>query len=128
MKKLYVSDYESFDEMYEALVNWVNENYSDEENATFEYMEYFDEWFVDNVTIIEDAEDLANWWKNNGWTLDRGYGGSNYKQRVHDNTDYESIFWYIQDCFETDDVLEAILITDIQINDLVIFWEDEEEE
>ena len=83
-----------------------------------------DSFYYENVDEASDGDDLRIYWDNNGWTLDRGYGGPNYKQKVSDSTNWDGLFDFITDVMPVNEEMGGILITPTQLNDLVIFSED----
>lgn len=139
MEKILITYYENADELYEELYEkayneLAAEGYSEEEHGEYHFQHLLDTVIenilllgVDEVDEVYDAYDLAYWWKNNGWTLDRGYGGPNYKERVFESTDWDQIYDYITSVMDINKSWGCITMTPTEVNDLVIFWEDPED-
>lgn len=134
--KVVITYYESYDEIYEAVRDGLIDDFGSIDNAleqlgyTFDdemIIEAIDAQFDDYVDVIDDAQGLEMYWRKHGWTLDKGYGGPNYKERVADGTDWENLFEYIIDTREVSDIFDAVLITPTELNDLVIFNDDDTE-
>lgn len=130
--KILITDFENYDEIYEEAYAIYNDRlnsgeYSDEYEYEDEAIihDIIDEIYDEQIHEIFDAADLKYWWRENGWTLDRGYGGPNYKERLLESTNWDLIYEYIQNAFEVDDIFGAILLTPVKANDLVIFLEDD---
>lgn len=133
MNKFLITNFDSIEELYEAAYEEVLDNGYTEESEGEDYFEELvqdaaDNLYWDYVDEIQDAYDLEYWWRHNGWTLDRGYGGPNYKERVADNTDWDRIYDYIADVMEDNPSFGYPTVTRVQVNDLVIFWEDDEDD
>lgn len=135
-RRIMVSDLDSYDALYEAVRDSLIDDYGSIDNAleqlgyTFDdemILETMDAQFDDYMDVIDNAQGLEIYWRRYGWTLDRGYGGPNYKERVADGTDWENLFDYIIDTREVSDIFDAVLITPTELNDLVIFNDDEDD-
>lgn len=133
MKEIFIADVASYDELYEKVRDDFIDTYGSLEDAmenlgyTFDdemIIDEIEEAFYYYINRITSPEGLKQYWLENGWTLDRGYGGPNYKERVADNTDWEYLFDFITEVFEVDEIFNAIMLTPVQLNDLVIFSED----
>lgn len=134
--KILITEIEDLEELYELARERLYDTYESFEETGFDdedeaIWSFVDEIYLEEVDEIYDADDLSNWWWNNGWTLDRGYGGPDYKRRVADNTNWEGLFDLLQE-YPENGSLGEIAFRPVQINDLVIFSEDwdysEEEE
>lgn len=139
--KIYITSARNLDEIYADVEQWLidkRDAYYDEDETLMigdEYVEasdYVDDYFYDEIYEIEDASDLETWFRNEGWTLDRGYGGEGYKERVADNTDFEAIWNYLEEVGSDNDKyneeFDAILMTQTEVNDLIIFWDEGEDD
>jgi len=135
--KIYVTSAENFDELYQELIEYIKRRYGAEYSHgdlyigedLVEPMEYWDDFELLELQTIESEDELRNWFVQHGWTLDRGWGGPNYKQKVADTTEWSQIWEYLEMLKDShvsyDEVLDALLLTDVKINDTIIFWEDD---
>lgn len=135
MDRIIITDM-TYDDMYELAYERAAEAYDGPELNPADD-EYFDERvhneieeiFYEEVHEIYDAEDLKRWFLDHGWTLDRGYGGPNYKERLAEEKNWDLLLeLMLYSGKEKDDMFGAVVYTPVEVNDMVLFAEDDFEE
>lgn len=139
--RILITDIDGYDELSEQAFNRIfsedPEDYGyDTMDELIENMgddlqyEFFEEIYAEEVYEVYDAQQLRGYWLENGWTLDRGYGGPDLKDRIAEQTDWETLFELIMYGNRVDETFDAALITPVELNDLVIFneWQDIDED
>lgn len=123
-EKILISAYTG-EELLELVDN--NEPYNEEENLDA-YQDELDRVYYENVEEIYSAYGLESWWRENGWTLDRGYGGPNYKEKVAGRTSWRLVWEFLCELGEEDAMLGEILYSPVEINDMIIFFDEFEDD
>ncbi len=132
--KILITQYESYEEFMEDIYENIDYNevedliirdYDTDEAMDLALEELINQYTDESFAGIYDGQELENWWRYNGWTLDKGYGGPNYKERLADSIDWDVLFDLIINSTEVNNSFGAITLTPVEINDWVIFGYDE---
>jgi len=132
--KILITPYESYEDFMEYVYENIDHNevedliirgYDTDEAMDLALEELINQYADESFAAIYDGQDLENWWRYNGWTLDRGYGGPNYKERLADSIDWGLLFDLIIGSTEVNNSFGAITLTPVSLNDWVIFGYDE---
>lgn len=124
--KILITPYESYEEFMEDIYENIDYNEVEDliiqgEDEAMDLVHYLNESFEE----VYDGDELESWWRYNGWTLDRGYGGPNYKERLADSIDWDLLFYLIIGGTEVNNSFGAITLTPMSLNNWVIFGYDE---
>lgn len=126
-----ITEYETYDDLVDAAVelelhimqdhdvdDFFAEPQLDEEDNLYEII---NDLYYEKVDVISNAEQLKHWWLVNGWTLDRGYGGPNYKERIAEDTDWDSLYELLSSFNEVEPSFGEVRYSPTEVNDFVIF-------
>ena len=132
--KILITPYESYEDIWEDMYENIDYNevedliiqgYDEDEAMELVQDDLFNQYIGKIFEEVYDGQELENWWRHNGWTLDKGYGGPNYKERLADSIDWDLLFDLIIDSTEVNDSFGAVTLTPVSLNDWVIFGYDE---
>lgn len=132
--KILITPYESYEDIWEDMYENIDYNevedliiqgYDEDEAMELVQDDLFNQYADKIFEEVYDGQELENWWRHNGWTLDKGYGGPNYKERLADSIDWDLLFDLIIDSTEVNDSFGAVTLTPVSLNDWVIFGYDE---
>ena len=132
--KILITPYESYEEFMDYVYENIDHNevedliiqgFDTDEAMDLVLEELVNQHADESFEEVYDGDELESWWRYNGWTLDKGYGGPNYKERLADGIDWDLLFDLIIDSTEVNSSFGAITLTPVSLNDWVIFGYDE---